>query len=163
MRLFGVLLLLAAGTALGLSAAARLDARTERIRLLRRFLQAAVSELQCSLPTVAALLRMLAAQEAFCSLRFLQDAAADADRFPDCWPEALRADRSLTAEERAVLETVGQTLGSTTLEGQISALALCQARLETMEHDAAALAGRKGTLYRSMGLLGSMFLAILLL
>lgn len=163
MKLLGAMLLLGAGTLLGYHAAKRLDTRARHIRLLRQLLDTFMNELRSSLPLTADLLRKTAAQPAFAGLPFLQLAAADADRFPASWKDALLHDSSLDLDMRAVLETVGQTLGSTTLEGQLSALRLCQERLAVMQNDAEAIAKTRGSLYRSMGVLGAMFFVILLL
>lgn len=163
MKLLGAMLLLGAGTLLGSRAAKQLECRARFLRLLRQLLDALRTELRSTLPLTADLLRKTAAQPAYAGLHFLQRAAADADRFPLSWEDALLHDSSLDPDMRAVLETVGQTLGSTTLEGQLSALQLCQERLAAMQSDAEAIAKTKGNLYRSMGVLGAMFFVILLL
>lgn len=163
LRLPGGVLLLIAGTLLGCHAAARLDAEARRLRLLRQLLSAAVTELRGTLPVIPELLRSLARMPQFAPLQFLQNAAADAAQFPACWQNAVAADSTLSEDARAVLETVGQTLGSTTLEGQIAALSLCGERLAALQAEAEARAKQQGNLLRSMGVLGSAFLVILLL
>lgn len=163
MKLCGMLLLIWAGTLGGCAAARRLDGNARRIRVLRQLITMMMTELRSNLPLIADLLRTLAAQPAFRSLGFLQDAAAHAAEFPQCWQRALALDETLSPEETAVLETVGQTLGSMALEGQLSALELCLERLAVLQEDAALRARSKGRLYRSLGLLGAVFLAILLI
>lgn len=162
-RLLGGALLLLAGTLLGCAAAGRLDGDAKRIRLLRQLVSAAVTELRGTLPVIPDLLRDLARMPQFLSLTFLQQAAAHAGEFPSCWQRAIAEDPSLSDGERAVLETVGQTLGSTTLEGQTAALSLCGERLAALQAEAESRAKQQGNLLRSMGVLGSMFLVILLL
>lgn len=163
MKLMGALMVIWAGALLGCAAAARLDARVRRIRLLRQWLTALTAELRQALPLISDLLKKTAAHPAFGSLIFLQTAAARAEMFPDCWDAALAQDNTLTPAERTVLETVGQTLGSSALEGQLASLALCQERLSALQDDAEQLARSKGRLCRSVGLLGGIFLAILLI
>lgn len=163
MKLAGMLLLIWAGALGGCAAARQLDRNVRRIRLLRQLVTAMMTELRSNLPLIADLLRTLAAQPAFRQLGFLQTAAARASAFPQCWETALAQDDTLSPEEIAVLETVGQTLGSTALEGQLSALELCLERLAVLQEDAVLRARSKGRLYRSLGLLGAVFLAILLI
>ncbi len=162
-KLLGGMMLLAAGTALGCLRAERYAAEVRRIRLLRALVSAMVTALRGTLPLVSELLRETAAMPQFQPLRFLQDAARHADCFPACWAEALSRDNTLTEPERAVMETVGQTLGSTALEGQVAALSLCAEQLAALSAEAEPAAKQKGTLCRSMGVLGSIFLVILLL
>lgn len=163
MKLAGMLLIIWAGTLGGCTAARQLDRSVRRIRLLRQLITMMMTELRSNLPLISDLLRKTAAHPAFRQLEFLQIAADHAEDFPQCWPAALSQDTALTPEETAVLETVGQTLGSMALEGQLSALQLCLERLSAMQEDAALHARSKGRLYRSLGLLGAMFLSILLI
>ena len=163
MKITGAVLFLAAGMLCGCSAAAKLDKHAASVRLLRQLVQFFISELRSVLPLTSDLLRSAASQQSFSSLQFLHAAAAHADQFPQCWGQALSADRNLHASERTVLETVGQTLGSTTLDGQIAALTLCQERLAILQEEAEQTARQKGNLYRSMGILTAVFIVIILL
>lgn len=163
MKSTGAFLLLGACLLYGISMAKQLERKAARIRLLRLMLTDLMNELRYTLAPVGELLRTLAGQEAYQELPFLQNAAASADTFPQSWQTAVRSDRQLTPETAAVLETVGQTLGSTALDGQLSALGLCCERLSILQREAEASALKKGTLYRSMGLFGGLFCVILLL
>ena len=163
MKLTGALLLMLAAAGIGCRAAADLRNRVNYLRLIRRLLTAICAELRGNLPLIPDLLHSLAADPAYHSLHFLQDAAADAAQFPDCWQHALAKDSAPDSDARRVLETVGQTLGSTTLEGQLDALHLCDERLQNLLHDAEQTAAQKGQLYRSLGVLSGIFLVILIL
>lgn len=163
MKLLGGALLLTAASLLGCCAAGKYTADAVRIRLLRQWLSAVMSALRCALPLISSLLRETALMPQFASLFFLQRAAGQAAAFPACWEEALAADKSLSSAERGVLETVGQTLGSTDLAGQLAALELCDERLAAMQTEAESRAKQKGGLCRSMGILGGLFLVIILL
>ena len=163
MKYFGILCILFAGTMLGFRAADRLNDSVRLLRTLRELTSAMTAELQNDLPLISGLLRRLAAQEAFSSLRFLQTAAERAEDFPACWPDAVRGDSTLPEDVRPVLLRIGQTLGSTTLEGQTAALALYGEQLSAMQQTAEEQAKQKGTLCRSFGILAGMFFVILLL
>jgi stage III sporulation protein AB len=163
MKLLGICLLLLAGTLCGCSAARRLTSRAKLLRTLRQLITAAMTELRTTLPLIPDLLRSLASMPDFAGLGFLQSAAENADDFPHCWHEALRQAHSPDGDILAVLETVGQTLGSTALDGQLAALELCLERLSTMQTEAEQLCKSRGHLYRSMGVLTALFFSILLL
>ena len=163
MKLLGAGILLCAGTMAGCFAAHRLERRAALLRQLRHLLTAMKQELRNSLPLTADLLRLLADMPAFGSLAFLQQTAAHPDFLPQRWSDSINADESLTPDIAAVLHTVGQTLGSTTLDGQLAALQLCFDRLGALQQYAESRAAAKGNLYRSMGILCALFFVILLL
>ena len=147
----------------GQSAASKLKKRAAYLRLLRQWIAEITGLLRTSLPLTADLLRMTAEAPAYQPLRFLHAASNHAEAFPDCWEPALLSDYMLTSEMREVLSTVGQTLGSTVLDGQLSVLALCTEQLADMQNQAEQAAREKSGLYRSMGLFGGLFAVILLL
>ena len=163
MKLVGAMLLLGSALFCGCTAANLLSRKAAYLRLLRQFLTALMNELHYTLPPVSDLLQTLAGQAAYRELIFLQTAAAHADTFPEGWQDAVRQDRQLSAETAAVMETVGQTLGATDLDGQLCTLQLCSGRLADLQADAEQTAKEKGALYRSLGLFGGLFCVILLL
>ena len=163
MKYAGLILILCASTLTGCLASAGLKQETARIRIMRQFLNTVCTELERTLPFIPDLLRDLAEQDAFSSLQFLHESAADADSFPDCWQRAIQKDEALTDAERQILSTVGQTLGSTTLNGQLSALALCQEQFRKLELEAEQTAQQRGALYRRFGVLAGCFVAIIFL
>lgn len=159
----GLLLLLVTAALCGNSAAVSLEQRVRRLRKLELFCDAAASELKFLLPTVGELLTHLAARAEYAELGFLQAMAGMETGFPECWAAAVTTDKTLSAEEREILRTIGETLGSTELAGQLSALALCRERFASCRESAEADLLRRGRLCRSMGLLTGIFLVILLL
>ena len=163
MKLFGMILLVLSAAELGCLAAGTLRRRTEQLRILRQLVITMMAELKCTLPLIPDMLRSLAAEHIFRSLAFLQDAAAHAEDFPACWAEAAANDSTLTAEARKVVESVGETLGSTALDGQLAVLELCAERLEMLYTEQKAHADQRGRLYRSMGILSGVFFVIVLL
>ena len=163
MRFTGTVLLLAASVLMGCTAASRLERKAGRIRLLRLFLTDLMNELRYTLAPVSDLLHTLAGNAAYRELAFLQNASANADGFPGSWQIAVHADNQLPAGSSDVLLTVGQTLGSTALEGQLCTLQLCLERLADLQAAAEQSAGKKGALCRSLGLFGGLFCVILLL
>ena len=163
MKLLGAELLLCTGILAGSAAARNLERRAATLRLLRQMLTAMMQELNAMLPLTADLLRDLAGMPAFAALPFLQEAAAEPEAFPASWSEAVCRDKTLPDGAAEVLLSVGQTLGSTTLNAQLAAMQLSLERLTALQSDAEAQSTEKGKLCRSMGLLTALFAAILLL
>ncbi len=163
MKLTGALMILCCGVLAGCSAARNLEQKAADLRLLRQMVTAMMQELSASLPLTGDLIRHLAEMQTFRTLRFLQQAAQDPEAFPLCWFDAVEHDRTLSPESAEVLCGIGQTLGSTALDGQLAALSLALERLSVLQSDAENTAVKKGNLYRSLGILGAIFAAILLL
>ena len=163
MKLFGMILLLLSAAELGCLAAGSLRRRTEQLRILRQLVITMMAELKCTLPLIPDMLRTLAAEPSFRSIGFLQDAAAHAEDFPACWAQAAARDTALTPEARKVVETIGETLGSTALDGQLAVLELCAERLQTLYTEQKERADQRGRLYQSMGILSGIFFVIVLL
>lgn len=162
-RTVGLLMLLIAAALAGNTAAKGLEGRVRRLQMLELFCEAAGSELKYLLPTVKELLCSLAQRADFQSLLFLQNAAAAHTPFPESWRNAVETDKTLCADEREILRTIGATLGSTELSAQLSALKLCGERFQRLRETAETEVLRRGRLYRSMGILTGIFLVILLL
>ena len=161
MKWIGMLLIMVSAAETGCYAASRLRTQADQLRLLRQMILAMMSELKHTLPLVPDLLRSLAAENEYQSLEFLQYAAQNAERFPECWTEALKTDNALSDNVRSILQTVGNTLGSTTLEGQLSALELCAEQIEKLQETHEEQVKQRGKLYQSCGILGGIFLVIL--
>lgn len=162
MKLFGLLLLLIAAVSCGCHAADGLRKRVIRLQQLRRMLNAITIHLRYTLPTVQELLKLLSEDPDYTALPFLYQAAADPSDFPAAWQTAISESHGLSHEEVTLLHRLGHTLGTTDLEGQLSALALCDQQLAALQQKAAAHADSHGTLYRTMGVLTGLFLVILL-
>lgn len=143
-------------------AARRLEQRDQRLQCLEQLCGAMCSELRYLLPTVQELLHALSAREEFASLTFLQR-AAQGGAYPEAWQAAIASDVNLSEAERSILQTVGATLGSMDLDGQLAALTLCKERFAALHTAAASELKTRGRLYRSMGVLTGIFLVILLL
>ncbi len=162
MKLCGLLLLLSAAVLCGCYAADGLHRRVIRLQQLRRMLNAITVHLRYTLPTVRELMQTLADDPDYTALPFLRKAVADPSDFPAAWNTAVSQSHDLSREEASLLYRLGHTLGSTDLEGQLSALALYDQQLSAMLQQAAVQADSHGSLYRTMGILTGLFLVILL-
>ena len=102
MKCAGAFLLLGACLLCGIRAAKQLDRNAAQIRLLRQLVTDLMNELRYTLAPVGQLLQTLAGHAAYRELAFLQNAAANADAFPQSWQAAVQSDRQLMPEAAAV-------------------------------------------------------------
>ena len=162
MRLIGAVCILLCCALSGCAAAERMRQTETRIRTIRALLNAVCTGLRSTLPLISDLLRSLAGQAQFRSLQFLQ--AVSKEGFtPEKWEEAVCADSTLSPELKSTLTEVGQILGAMPLEEQISALNLRDERLRTLQSEAEQRCRSRCMLCQRLGVLGGLFLAILVL
>lgn len=163
LRAVGLLLVVATGAFAGLAGSGALRKRMERLAKLRMALSEMAVELCYCTPTVWELLDRLCEQPQYAELAFLERTRAQRPlSFAKAWAQSVCEDASLGAQERDVLLSLGATLGTTDVEGQLSALSLHMDKLEALYHAERERYAQKGRLYRSLGVLGGTFLAILL-
>lgn len=129
--------------------------------------EAMKAELRFTLAEPSALLHELIKREWAGSLPFLKrcdDFCRRGDPFPLAWAKSIDAEKNMTMTPADMenLEILGETLGSTGLEGQIDQLALIRDRLQSQLEDAKEQYQTSGRLYRSLGVLGGIALVILL-
>jgi len=147
--------------------ASGLSARLRRLESCVLMLGEMRGRLEYIQPTVQSLIGMLAGQRRFEGLGFLQECAGsmlEGKAFSSGWREALEKwSTSLGREEAAILASLGDVLGRSDLESQLSALALAQEQLEQRIAGTRDRVQKQGNLYRSMGVLGGVAAAIILM
>jgi len=117
--------------------------------------------------SVHSLITSLASQQRFAQLGFIRQCAGDMQNgrpFSDSWQTALRNwSYALGKEEAEILASLGDIIGRSDLENQLSAIALTRQQLEQRIEAAREKAVTQGKLYRSMGVLVGMAAAIILI
>ena len=118
-------------------------------------------------PSVHSLICSLANERRFENLGFLRQAA---DRmqagipFPESWRDSLAESKAILGrEETAILTSLGDVLGRSNLESQLSALKLAGIQLEQRMSVQRERVNTHSGLYRSMGVLGGVAAAIMLI
>ena len=151
----------------GILLASNLSARLRRLESCVALLDEMSGRLRHLQPTMQSLITSLAAQERFGLLVFLKQCAQSmraGQPFSVCWPKALgESSHQLGGEEAAILAALGDVLGQSDLDSQLSALALARQQLEQRIQTARDKALTHGKLYRSMGILGGAAAAIILI
>lgn len=167
MKYAGIILLILSSGLTGILLSKRLGERVELLRRTLAMLDRFSTQIRWQASTVEELLRSELRQGGGERLSFLEHIAGEPQGgpFPDAWKRALGEwkNPALEKEDRLLLETIGETLGSSDVEGQLASIALqketCARLLEQAAHDRE----RKGKLYRSLGVLAGVFVSILLL
>jgi len=147
--------------------ASGLSARLRRLESCVLMLGEMRGRLEYLQPTVQSLISALAGQQRFENLGFLRESAGamlEGNTFSYCWREALEKwSNALGREEAAILASLSDVLGRSDLESQLSAIALAQEQLEQRIAGVRERALKQGNLYRSMGVLGGVAAAIILI
>jgi len=123
--------------------------------------------LQYLQPTVQSLITSLAAQQRFGELPFLRECSKlmlSGQDFSSSWRGALKKQIvTLGKEEAAMLGSLGDVLGQSDLDSQLAAISLARVQLEQRIDGAREKAAAQGSLYRSIGALGGVAAAIILI
>lgn len=98
-------------------------------------------------------------------LCFARAELAAGESFYCAWEKGLSLwqNTALHDEDRALLLSIGAKLGDSDVEGQLSTIELHKQHLSALLLIATEQRQKKGKLYRSMGVLGGVFIAIMLI
>ena len=167
LRLAGLLLIAACCSGAGMLASCRLSGRVLALEGCMGFLEALCQELRYTLARTEDLLLALGERGSFSQLDFVRESArltGEGMEFPLAWKQAVeRSALPLDKEDRRVLNQVGELLGASSAEGQLSQLAHCQRLLGQQREAAQAEKASKGNLFRSLGVLGGAAVFILMI
>lgn len=114
------------------------------------------------------LIGQLARLDGLESLRFIKECDEQMQKngnFPKLWKESIENSRNrmdLNSADRELLKRIGDVVGGTDADGQISGLGLIGQMLSQALGQAEEERKQKGTLYRSLGVLCGIGIAILL-
>lgn len=92
----------------------------------------------------------------------LPDSYIEGQNFHQLWQKALEVEE-LPEEERLLLSEFGSILGTSDIEGQLSAIASLSERAEQLRSERSENYIRKGRMYRSVGVLAGVMVGILVL
>ncbi len=161
----GLLCIIICGAGLGTGASAMLRKRITVCKSLRYFFQELGIMMRCTGDTLSALITGLACSESCMSLGFLGEAASlmeTGEPFPLAWKRSVSISSGLTPEIKDMLLSLGESLGTSDLAGQLMTLERAEHELEVIYEKALEQYRTKGKLYRCLGVLGGMSAALLL-
>lgn len=164
MRLLGVLVLAAAGAALGAGKAAELARTVKRREEFCWFLERLRSELeglQSPLPELFSSLAAACAGEGgrLCAAVCRGFSASDGRLFSEIWSAALGG---VSRRERELLMPLGTVLGRGPVDTQLPVIGLCRREMELALREARTRRQDVGRVYIGLGAAGGLVLAVLL-
>ncbi len=144
----------------------RLKKRTEQLRSLIVMLEETAALIRYRAERTDEIFRTLGAQNAFADFEFLKLLNEELERqlpFQEAWRGAAEKAPYFSDEDRGVLRLIGERLGMTDAEGQLSMLAVSREFAEKNLLEAEEAYRSKGALLKKTGLLCGAAAAILIL
>lgn len=165
MNIFLSLLLIVFGTAVGLYFSFRLKEREKVMAAVMLLVKELSVRIRYTNAEIGEMLRSAAQNEAYGKLLFVAYCAdmEESGNFHGKWNEGVKSQPYLTARDRELLTALGDRLGETDCDGQLSFLEMTEEMIKGQREQAAADYSNKGKLYRSVGMLCGLAAGIMLL
>ncbi len=164
-KMIGIICIIVCGAGIGAHASGNLKKQAELCVSVHTFLSELEILMRYSGDTLFSLISELSERKRIQELTFLMHAAenmSDGMPFLCAWEKALSEDKILSCELAELLMTLGESLGTSDIDGQIMCIERAEEELSEIYENALSQSRRKGKLYRSIGLLGGMTAALLL-
>ena len=163
MKWIGLIFLILCGAMAGMACSGKLRMKLERTEKLCSFLREMGVLMQYQMSTLGELLDTFSSRSVYQEFQFLSQTAVHMQQTPfvQAWSEQVQAEKHLPSEVKEVLLELGEDLGTTDLEGQLSALSQAHIQLQRFQDTYRVTYQKKGKLYRSLGLLAGLLLAVL--
>lgn len=169
LKLAGALLLVAASSYVGLMISQRLKDRILILRQLSHMVDAIALKIRWEGAAINEIAVQLKDNPSLDRLTFLTNLSANVGRsehptpFDALWSESVRGwNAPLNASDRRMLLNISDGLGTSDIEGQLSWQNRCRAEIAYACEHAEAEYTRKAKLYRTLGVIGGAFAAIVL-
>ncbi|MBQ8515733.1 MAG: stage III sporulation protein AB [Ruminococcus sp.] len=163
LKLTGLLCIVLCGAGCGMAAASALKRQAVFCKTLCLFLEELEILMRWNGDTLPVLVDMLSQKPGYAPLRFLKEIRfSESEPFSDAWRRAILEEHGLPEELSQLLLSLGDSLGTSDLEGQMKTLEGYQLQARHISRNAEEQYRTKGKLYRSMGILGGMSAALLL-
>jgi len=166
LKFIGLILIVLTGASWGNVKSERLKSERNSSRLLVEIVGQISTFIRFKGLTFYEIARELQSVQAYSELGFICNIPQDYDgqhSFSEMWQRAADGDSVICEEAKDLLKNFGATVGSSDTDGQLSELELLRTRLETLEKKQSEIYAQKGRLYRGVGALGGLMLAIVLM
>lgn len=151
----------------GASKASGLSKRVITLEYVIRLYQFMHDRLKYMRPSIDSLVNQAASAEEFAKLGFLAECGEKmrtGESFSESWRESVsRNANALGKQSAAIVADLSGILGRSDLESQLAALEYGKSMLETRLVEAREYASRHGRLYRTLGVLAGLGLAVLII
>ncbi|MGN0661167.1 MAG: stage III sporulation protein AB [Oscillospiraceae bacterium] len=163
LKISGLIILAASGTFAGLAMSARLKNRCRELEAAIKMTDGIITMIRYRRMTVSEICNSLKASCEYKSLEFIEKLECEGE-FSTAWQRALSASKSnMKMEDIEILAGIGNALGRSDADGEISMLTLAREKLFARLSDAREEARSKGRLYRSLGAVSGAGIAIVLM
>ena len=152
-------------TAMGFYFSSRLKAREERLCTTLLLIKELTVQIRYTNAKIGDILKSAAENTAYQNLSFVTDCLSlnENEDFHRVWSEGVEKQLFLNQRDKELLFSLGEHLGETDSEGQLSFLEITEAMLSEQREEARAERGAKGRMYRSVGLLCGLAMGIMVL
>lgn len=165
MKWIGILLLFLASSGTGLYASQSLRNDVKRTENLITLTEECSAYIRYQQTELHELIDILSTNPTYQGFHFLREISENQN--PYCtpstiWSEAVQNDTAIPVKTREILESLGHILGTTDVNGQLSALELHRTQLQQTLSDYRERYQKQGKLYQSLGILTGCMLGVLL-
>lgn len=164
-KFIGILCIFAASSASGLAMSDRIKCTRNRFEKERKMLEEISVMIRFSSLTLREIADELNRSDTYSEIGFVRLLVSKAEQtcFPKAWKESVLGDRNLTESERKLFLELGESLGTTDAEGQLSTIDIYKARLDDMIEQESEKYRVKGKMYRSLGIMFGAMIGILII
>lgn len=153
------------GAATGIWLSKRLKERERFMASVILLIKELTVQIKYTNSEIGVVLKTAAQNEAYRNLLFVTacDHISEDGDFHPLWNEGVKKQPYLTAADRELLFALGDRLGATDLDGQLSFLELTCEMLKKQQQEASENYRKKGRMYRSVGILCGLAAGIMVL
>lgn len=165
LRIFCTFVIIISTSYIGYSASDKLKKRSDTIdKIIHMFEEMSVL-IRFKALTVYELADELKQNSMFCSLDFLNLLSrSETQSFSYQFSDAVnRSQCCLNEDDKSLLKSFGNSLGNTDVDGQLSSILVFKSNFEEKGRQAKNEYLKKSRLYRSFGILGGMFISIIVI
>ena len=166
-KIIGSILIIISSTAFGMTAASKLTARVTELELIIKMIEEIKTRIQYNRSTVLELFDSMNHQGDYSSLYFLNDIVMFLKNNPinnNLLSFEFKNDKTfLSKKDQALLISSLKELGTMDIEGQLSSLTLYKIRFDEQLTLARQEQNKKGKLYRTLGILCGIGIAIVII
>lgn len=166
MKWMGIICLFMMSTVIGFYAAGRIKTKYRTTQKLATLLSEFSTQLRYQAAPLEELLEQFAYHPNYSEFTFLREVSNGftvENSHCQLWEKCVHADPSVLPQAGEILCSLGNILGTTDIQGQLTALEIYQRRMEETAEDLKTNCIRREELYRRLGVLfGAMFSVLLL-
>ena len=166
LRIIAAIIFISAGTIAGASRAYTLKYKLEICQSIKIMLREITLYIRSTGADVYRIVSELKKIKSLESLLFIEELPTefepDSD-FRSKWRKAVNAQTDLPDEEKKILLSLGDIIGTSDIEGQMTAINGLQSELDAIEQTRRDMLIKKGKLYRSVGMLFGVMAGILVI